>query len=71
MILCPDTDLNNVSSELEKTFGESSSARLIWKPKTVNKVDRETCERLLKLIDALEDDDDVQTVTANFEVNEL
>ncbi|MEE2773971.1 MAG: YebC/PmpR family DNA-binding transcriptional regulator [Pseudomonadota bacterium] len=67
VIFCSDSDLNYVSSELEKTLGESSTARLIWKPKTIARVNRETAERLIKLVYALEDDDDVQTVTTNFE----
>ncbi len=67
-IYCADTDLNDVSTALEAALGESESTKLIWKPQTVTEVDLETAQKLMKLIDALEDDDDVQNVTGNFDV---
>ena len=67
-IFCADTDLNGVSSALEAQLGESDSAKLIWKPQTTTELDLEGMEKLMKLIDTLEDDDDVQRVTSNFEV---
>ena len=51
-------------------MGESTESKLIWKPQTTTEVDLETAQKLMKLIDALEDDDDVQTVTHNFDVPE-
>ena len=69
-IFCADTDLNEVSNALEAQFGESESAKLIWKPQTTTELDLEGMEKLMKLIDTLEDDDDVQRVTANFEVSD-
>ena len=69
-IFCADTDLNEVSNALEAQLGESESAKLIWKPQTTTELDREGMEKLMKLIDTLEDDDDVQRVTANFEVSD-
>ena len=66
-IWCADTDLNDVSNALEASLGESESAKLIWKPTTTTEMD---LEKLMKLIDALEDDDDVQRVTANFEASD-
>jgi YebC/PmpR family DNA-binding regulatory protein len=69
-IFCADTDLNGVSSALEAQLGESDSAKLIWKPQTTTELDLEGMEKLMKLIDTLEDDDDVQRVTANFEVSD-
>ena len=68
-IFCADTDLNEVSSALEAQLGESESAKLIWLPQTTTELDLEGMEKLMKLIDTLEDDDDVQRVTANFEVS--
>ena len=69
-IFCADTDLNEVSSALEAQLGESESAKLIWLPQTTTELDLEGMEKLMKLIDILEDDDDVQRVTANFEVSD-
>jgi YebC/PmpR family DNA-binding regulatory protein len=69
-IFCTDTDLNEVSNALEAQLGESESAKLIWKPQTTTELDLEGMEKLMKLIDTLEDDDDVQRVTANFEVSD-
>ena len=69
-IFCADTDLNEVSNALETPLGESESAKLIWKPQTTTELDLEGMEKLMKLIDTLEDDDDVQRVTANFEVSD-
>ena len=68
-IFCMDDDLSNVSNSLELQLGESISSKLIWRPQTVTELDLEEAEKILKLIDALEDDD-VQNVTANFNVSE-
>jgi len=69
-IFCTDGDLNNVSNALELQFGESISSKLIWRPQTTTELGLEEAEKILKLIDALEDDDDVQNVTANFNISE-
>ena len=69
-IVCADTDLNDVSNSLEEQLGESESTKLIWQPTTTTEMDLESMQKLMKLIDALEDDDDVQRVTANFEVSD-
>ncbi len=70
IIWCEDTDLNEVSNALEATLGESESTKLVWKPTTTTEMDLEGMQKLMKLIDALEDDDDVQRVTANFEASD-
>jgi YebC/PmpR family DNA-binding regulatory protein len=69
-IYTEDTDLAEVSNALEADLGESESAKLIWKPQTTTELDLEGMQKLMKLIDALEDDDDVQRVTANFEASD-
>ena len=69
-IWCADTDLNDVSNALEAELGESESTKLVWKPTTTTEMDFEGMEKLMKLIDALEDDDDVQRVTTNFEASD-
>lgn len=70
MIWCVDTDLNDVSTALEAELGESEATRLVWKPTTTTEMDLEAMEKLLKLVEALEDDDDVQRVTTNFEASD-
>ena len=69
-ILCEDTDLNEVSTALETALGESDSAKLIWQPNISTEMDLEGMTKLMRLIDALEDDDDIQCVTANFEASD-
>ncbi|MBF9037527.1 YebC/PmpR family DNA-binding transcriptional regulator [Rhodobacterales bacterium LSUCC0387] len=68
IIWCADTDLSDVSTILENQLGESESTKLVWRPQTTTPLDLEGAQKLMKLIDALEDDDDVQNVTANFEI---
>ncbi|MBO9449290.1 YebC/PmpR family DNA-binding transcriptional regulator [Tropicibacter sp. R16_0] len=70
IIYCADTDLNDVSNALEASLGESESTKLVWKPTTTTELDLEGMQKLMKLIDALEDDDDIQRVTANFEASD-
>ncbi len=70
IIWCEDTDLNDVSGALEAALGESTSTKLIWKPTTTTEMDLDGMEKLMKLVDALEDDDDVQRVTTNFEASD-
>ena len=70
IIWCEDTDLNDVASALETALGESDSTKLIWQPTTTTEMDLDGMQKLMKLIDALEDDDDVQRVTTNFEASD-
>lgn len=69
-IYCADTDLHEVSTALENALGESESSKLIWKPTVTTPLELDSAQKLMKLIAALEDDDDVQTVTANFEMSD-
>ncbi|MDE2331123.1 MAG: YebC/PmpR family DNA-binding transcriptional regulator [Bradyrhizobium sp.] len=59
-----------VAKALEAKFGEARKAQLTWKPQNTIAVDDETGEKLLKLIDLLNEHDDVQNVYANFEVSD-
>lgn len=70
VIWCAFEDVNEVSTALEAALGESDSTKLVWKPQTTTELDLEGMQKLMKLIDALEDDDDVQSVTANFEASD-
>ena len=70
VIYCADSDLNDVATGLEAELGESESTKLIWKPTTTTELDLDSMQSLMKLVDALEDDDDVQRVTTNFEASD-
>jgi YebC/PmpR family DNA-binding regulatory protein len=69
-IYCAVENLNEVSDALEKELGESTESKLIWKAQVLTEVDLETAQKLMKLIDMLEEDDDVQDVTHNFDIPE-
>jgi len=69
-IYTADTDLNDVSTALEEVLGEAESTKLIWKPGTTTELGFDEAQTLMRLIETLEDDDDVQRVTANFEISD-
>lgn len=62
-----DNEFAAVASELEKKYGEPERAGLIWKPNVMAEINDDQASSVMKLVEALEDDDDVQNVTANFE----
>ena len=62
--------LHEVARELEKTLGEAQSVKLAWRPSLTVDVAEGDAQTLFKLIDALDDDDDVQTVWGNYEVSD-
>jgi YebC/PmpR family DNA-binding regulatory protein len=62
--------LRDVAKALEAKFGEPRKAGLIWRPQSTVAVEDETGEKILKLVGALEENDDVQSVYANFEVSD-
>jgi len=62
--------LHEVAKALEPVLGEPEGAKLAWRPQTMVTVGEEDAAKLLKLIDALDDDDDVQTVWGNYDVPE-
>jgi transcriptional/translational regulatory protein YebC/TACO1 len=70
VIWCADTDLNEVSTALEAALGESDTTKLVWRPTTTTELGLEDAQKLMKLIEALEDDDDIQSVTSNFEISD-
>ena len=69
-IYCAFEDMNEVSKALEEVLGPAESVKAIWKPQNTIEVDEEKAQSLMKLIDTLEDDDDVQNVYSNFEVSD-
>jgi transcriptional/translational regulatory protein YebC/TACO1 len=60
----------DVAKALEDRIGEAESVKAIWRPQNLVPLDEEKAATLLKLIDTLEDDDDVQAVYTNFDVSE-
>jgi YebC/PmpR family DNA-binding regulatory protein len=62
--------LSEAQKALEAKFGEPLKATIVWRPQNTIAVDDEAGEKVLRLIGALEDNDDVQTVTANFEISD-
>jgi len=69
-VVCAADALAEVQRSLEAKFGEPRKTGLVWRPQNTVAVDDETGEKLLRLVEHLEDNDDVQTVTANFELSE-
>ncbi|MBB4102030.1 YebC/PmpR family DNA-binding transcriptional regulator [Allorhizobium borbori] len=69
-IYCGFEDIGEVSKALEATLGEAETVKAVWKPQNTIPVDEEKAQSLMKLIDNLEDDDDVQNVYSNFEVSD-
>lgn len=69
-ITCSIDVLSTLRDVLEKQFGDPIEARIIWKPKNTICVDSETAKSLFKLIELLEDNEDVQYVAANLDHKE-
>ena len=71
-VSCDPGDFGQVVEALEAKFGAPESAALTWQPQpqTTVEVDVDAAQTLIKLIDALEDGDDVQNVSANFEMSD-
>jgi YebC/PmpR family DNA-binding regulatory protein len=61
-------DLHEVARALEKALGQPEGTKLAWRPQTPVEVGEGDAGSLLKLIDALDEDDDIQTVWGNYEV---
>jgi YebC/PmpR family DNA-binding regulatory protein len=62
--------MGEVAEALEASIGAPKSVGIVWRPKTTTPIDGEAGATLMKLIDALDDDDDVQTVYSNFEMSD-
>jgi YebC/PmpR family DNA-binding regulatory protein len=69
-ITCAFSDLSDVARALEDRFGEAETVKSVWQPQTTTSLDEERAATMMKLITALEDDDDVQNVYSNFEVSD-
>jgi YebC/PmpR family DNA-binding regulatory protein len=69
-VTCAFESLGAVSEALERQLGEAASVKATWRPNLSTALDEQNAASILKLVAALEDDDDVQNVYANFEVDE-
>ncbi|MCD6034884.1 MAG: hypothetical protein K0R63_625 [Rickettsiales bacterium] len=67
-IVCAPESFHEVKDALVTKFGEPESGRLSWKPNIMTPVDEETAKSNIKLVDALEDNDDVQFVVPNYDI---
>ncbi len=70
-VICAVESFFAVRDALEQRFGAPDEARLEWRPASAVSVDEERAASILKLVDALEDNDDVQNVYANFDVPDV
>jgi YebC/PmpR family DNA-binding regulatory protein len=62
--------LNEVAQALEAALGPAKSTRLVWRPKALTPIEGDAVATLMKMIDSLEDDDDVQNVYGNYEISD-
>jgi len=69
-IICGFEDIGEVAKALEDALGEAETVKAIWRPQNTVPVDEEKAQSLMRLIDTLDDDDDVQNVYSNFEVSD-
>ena len=70
MIFCEQNQLHQLNEKINKKFGQTNYSNLIWKSKNTINIERESAIKLFKLLEILEDNDDVQGVSSNFEVDE-
>ncbi|MBK8769245.1 MAG: YebC/PmpR family DNA-binding transcriptional regulator [Rhizobiales bacterium] len=69
-VTCAFENIGEVSSALAARFGDAQSVKVVWKPNVLTALDAEKAESLLKLVDALDEDDDVQSVFSNADIPE-
>ena len=70
IVYCEQSALHTLNNKIISKFGSTKSADLIWKSDTSVEVEKDSAEKLFKLLNALEDNDDVQGVSSNFEVSD-
>ncbi len=70
ILTCAFADVSEIASSLEQSLGTADTVKVIWKPQNLIEIDVEKAKTIMKLLNALEDDDDVQNVYTNFEVSD-
>jgi YebC/PmpR family DNA-binding regulatory protein len=68
VVTCAFESIGEVSSALAAKFGEAETVKIVWKPNVMAPVDFEKAETLMKLVDTLDEDDDVQNVFTNADI---
>jgi len=69
-IYCDHNELHNLNEKIIKKFGNTNSSELIWKSENNINIEKDNAEKLFKLLNVLEENEDVQVVSSNFEVND-
>jgi YebC/PmpR family DNA-binding regulatory protein len=69
-VICGFGDLGDVAKALEGVLGAAETVKPVWKPQTLTDLNEDKASTMLKLVAALEDDDDVQDVYSNFQVSD-
>ena len=69
-ITCAAEDYNSVVEELEASFGAPAESGLVWRPQNTIAVNVDQAGTLIKLLDTLDDNDDVQNVSSNFDISD-
>ncbi len=69
-VTCAFGNIGEVSAALAAKFGEAQSVKIVWKPQTMAPLGQEKAESLIKLVEALDEDDDVQTVFSNADISD-
>jgi YebC/PmpR family DNA-binding regulatory protein len=70
ILTCQMSALAEAAEALGKKFGEPSAAKFVWRPKTTTPIEGDGADALMKLLNMLEDLDDVQNVYSNEELSE-
>ena len=70
LVYCDQNDLHALNEKIIEKFGETKSSQLMWKSENNIEVQKDTAEKLFKLLNTLEDNEDVQSVSSNFEVSD-
>ena len=70
IITCAFESIGEVSAALASKLGEAESVKVVWKPQTLAPVDEEKAVSLMKLVEALDEDDDVQNVSTNADISD-
>jgi len=70
VIHCQPENLHVMAEVLEGELGEPQTTQLIWRPQTTVSLDEGNASTLLRLLDTLDDNDDVQSVSANYEIED-
>jgi transcriptional/translational regulatory protein YebC/TACO1 len=69
-VTCAFENTGEVSAALAAKFGEAQSVKIVWKPQTMAPLGLEKAENLIKLVEGLDEDDDVQNVFSNADISD-